>query len=385
MKKQKINKIDRLYIYVFAISFLYLLFDYINVLYNYLSLSESIKFSNNSLIVYSVFYAISLLYFLLKVPLNKNLRLLFPFMFFYLYIFIDNFISGGSFIDILKMSTWFILFVVGLNYGSCKSELVSFIGLKFIYFIFIPLSLYICYLLLNNSFINPDIFFVIIIFVPFIFYFPKNKIRILLLLFLALLLLLSMKRSIIIAFILSMIGYLGFKKNIKYFLFLFPIFILVYFEGNFVSKLLERFYALTSDGGSGRDSIYSAIFQLSFDKSSFSELLFGHGKNSSLAFLGMYAHNDFLQLLLDFGLIGVLLYIFSYLNLIIIINKHLRNNKKDANARIYKSILYLLFPLVMLNCLIYHPFYLPIVMFGLGISCGLIIKKSSYEGISYFS
>ncbi len=75
--------------------------------------------------------------------------------------------------------------------------------------------------------------------------------------------------------------------------------------------LIDRMMALSDDGGSGRDQVFALVLN-DFGKSDFFQTIFGHGYNSvinSPSSLGYSAHNEFLETLYDYGLIGNLLYI----------------------------------------------------------------------------
>lgn len=71
--------------------------------------------------------------------------------------------------------------------------------------------------------------------------------------------------------------------------------------------LISRLGAL-DEGGSGRDRIFTTIFEVWQNSNSFLRLLFGFGFASSRDFAGNYAHNDWLELLSNFGLLGVSIY-----------------------------------------------------------------------------
>ena len=130
----------------------------------------------------------------------------------------------------------------------------------------------------------------------------------------------SNKRAAFIAIALSFFIYhISANKNGKkhgamnYVLILLSIVILVLSasEFGFLSQI-EIFNNLSNmfeDGGSGRTDIYSAVWSLVKGFSS-GELLFGRGFNSvSMSIVGTSAHNDFLEVLHDYGIVGIFLYI----------------------------------------------------------------------------
>ena len=68
---------------------------------------------------------------------------------------------------------------------------------------------------------------------------------------------------------------------------------------------------------SGRDVIYTTFFNMWYLKASFFQWLFGYGYEGTLLYggLGKFAHNDWLEILVDFGLVGFLLYLNIFLSL----------------------------------------------------------------------
>lgn len=88
-------------------------------------------------------------------------------------------------------------------------------------------------------------------------------------------------------------------------------FVLSTLLGTRFDLLVDRLMALSDDGGSGRDQVFALVLN-DFYKSGFFQTVFGHGYNSvinSPSSLGYSAHNEFLETLYDYGLIGILLYI----------------------------------------------------------------------------
>lgn len=110
---------------------------------------------------------------------------------------------------------------------------------------------------------------------------------------------------------------------------------------------LERFRAA---GGSGRDVIYSHIFSGIMD-SSIKELFFGHGfyatTNLTAQIYGTHlaqaAHNDWLEIMYDFGLIGIITY--ACIPIYLLKNIYSLKNKFKFEAR----VLLLLFVIFMVK------------------------------------
>lgn len=128
---------------------------------------------------------------------------------------------------------------------------------------------------------------------------------------------LSMKRSALIVlpiFLLIHVIGKGFinKKNQSYYfkiigfflVFIFLFFIADYLSGGFLSS---RFTEEALSSGSGRDIIYLKAINNIKNRNLF-DLLVGYGSGSSVSFIGTGVHNEWLEFVFSFGVIGVFLY-----------------------------------------------------------------------------
>ena len=79
---------------------------------------------------------------------------------------------------------------------------------------------------------------------------------------------------------------------------------------SFQLGILERFLSLSQDGGSGRNEIWASILLHYFDGTT-TQRLFGRGFQAvtelKLTGRAILAHNDYLEILYDYGIIGLLL------------------------------------------------------------------------------
>lgn len=82
-------------------------------------------------------------------------------------------------------------------------------------------------------------------------------------------------------------------------------------------SILDRLSNIQDDGGSGRDIVWAYTWRMITEEPNVFPLLFGHGFNAvySDSMLGLSAHNDFLEIIYDYGLIGLLLYLALYVQL----------------------------------------------------------------------
>lgn len=68
---------------------------------------------------------------------------------------------------------------------------------------------------------------------------------------------------------------------------------------------------------SGRDEIYASLYG-KFIESDFLPMIIGHGPNGTVELINAPAHNDWLEILIDYGLIGALLYLLFFITSFII-------------------------------------------------------------------
>lgn len=109
------------------------------------------------------------------------------------------------------------------------------------------------------------------------------------------------------------------------------IFCLFYFAEMFFYNeyVVNRFMKLSEGDISERDFIYKKIFSTWFNSPDIFHTLFGFGFISSVKITNSLAHNDWLELLSNFGLVGVFCYLILFLSFARFIrNKNLLMNEK---------------------------------------------------------
>jgi O-antigen ligase len=95
--------------------------------------------------------------------------------------------------------------------------------------------------------------------------------------------------------------------------------------------LMNRMALISEGNSSGRDIIYGTIFNAWWNSNSIWNILFGYGFAGSLKLTGgSYAHNDWLELLSNFGLLGVSVYLYLFSATV----KYIRNKKWESDKRI---------------------------------------------------
>ena len=115
--------------------------------------------------------------------------------------------------------------------------------------------------------------------IPFILLFLKN----------------ALGRSKIITKIFFLVGFIG---------------ILMYAYDQAVNNeyLMNRYEDTLEGDSSGRYAIYSRAIDAWGNAPSFAQFFFGQGTDATLSIIGIRAHNDWLEILVDFGLLGAVLY-----------------------------------------------------------------------------
>lgn len=111
-------------------------------------------------------------------------------------------------------------------------------------------------------------------------------------------------------------------------LILIALLIVVYYLFSSSELLQQRFQATQEGDSSQRDWIYSTLWSI-FMESNIINTLFGHGMSQTVTLIGGYAHNDWLELLTNEGIVGVLLYASIYISLI----SYYRRNKHSIHMR----------------------------------------------------
>src|SRR5690606_2283627 len=166
--------------------------------------------------------------------------------------------------------------------------------------------------------------------IPFVFLLKTKKVwSVLLMLLLMFFIIQGAKRGAIFAGAFSLLIFTYYqirtvsKKNrIKgYILSFIGILFIGYFAYDFYLQnefLIQRMQQLNEGGTSGRNTIYTNVFNGWYAADSIIKLIFGFGFAASMKLSGSghFAHNDWLELLSNFGLVGVVIYLLFFYSLI---------------------------------------------------------------------
>ena len=92
----------------------------------------------------------------------------------------------------------------------------------------------------------------------------------------------------------------------------------VYFVMDMMSSsdyLLQRIEATKEGNSSGRDNLYSFFGTYFMERADALHYLFGRGANGTLEIYYNYAHNDWLEIAVNQGLLGIIVYAIYWKNL----------------------------------------------------------------------
>jgi O-antigen ligase len=233
---------------------------------------------------------------------------------------------------VLEVSYAPLIFLFFYYFGKINPNLLRASYYYFLLLMTFNLILfYFIFINYNSDFSNPltqlnDVYYLLLL-LPWVLILPNNKLKLLFLLILTFVIFISLKRAAIISYICSVITYYIFenyrltkfsiknltKKICTVSLILFLIFLFV--NSHVENQLTERLKDVTSDGGSGRINIYKKVIDYQV-KSPFYFWITGHGHNSVRKYLApgsnkyISAHNDWLEVLFDYGLPGLIIYLY---------------------------------------------------------------------------
>lgn len=96
------------------------------------------------------------------------------------------------------------------------------------------------------------------------------------------------------------------------------IFAVFHYKADSISDVSQRFAMISEDGGSGRNVIYEDVINR-YKSADLSQQIWGQGFDSVRGedtTMSLSAHNDFLEVMYDFGIVGLLCYVLIHLSLI---------------------------------------------------------------------
>lgn len=106
----------------------------------------------------------------------------------------------------------------------------------------------------------------------------------------------------------------------------------IYLNNTFEGELLVRFENLSEDEGSGRIDIFSKVFFI-IENRSFDKNIIGEGCDAVIKYIGYSSHNDFIEMLFDYGILGLIIYLLFFVRMVLstMKSRKLGNNYFQAN------------------------------------------------------
>ena len=141
--------------------------------------------------------------------------------------------------------------------------------------------------------------------------------------------------------------------------------------------LSQRLMNISDDGGSGRTEVWATTIDM-ITNSDLQAWIFGHGTNGVLydSPLGLSAHNDFLEVLYDYGVVGFVPYVLLHLALVGQIfacarSEYLSLPQGQYRAPVMAFAYAIFFVLSMISHVVIYPW-----MSLVGLNFGLLYKRS---------
>lgn len=293
-------------------------------------------------------------------------------------IFNDN--SADQLANIIKNTAWIIALDVSYIYGNHNGDNRN--EIKIACYIALPIMLILNILNLKNTFFRGDeagyrdAVFPIIIIAPYLLYLKRDFVKTACFIFILLLTFISTKRSALISLFFAYASYYSIqfktqkKQTGKFAILIFLIITVasVYYISNskFGDVAIQRLEQIGEGDSSGRDEIYGPLLK-AWEKSDLDTYLIGHGTLATVKVVDKRAHNDFLQVAFDYGLLPLVLFCIIYISLISYAFKiNIKNKWRENDRVIYVFNLWIFILVGLFNCYISVPqmFAITISIFG---------------------
>lgn len=139
------------------------------------------------------------------------------------------------------------------------------------------------------------------------------------------------------------------------------------------NNVIERITQISDDGGSDRDVLWMDTYQ-NIQNRDISYKLVGNGYRSAqeTSSFQLPAHNDFLEIWHDFGLIGLILYLIAFFSLCLYAYRLIKRKSRYAPHMAMILVYYFIFS--MISIIILYPLTL-LLLFSIGIIAGLADRE----------
>ncbi len=241
--------------------------------------------------------------------------------------------------EILNLVSWWIVPILFYHYGMPENKKIF--GAIIFLFVFIYSVLYWMFVINSSDFVwnNPELvnsIYYMIAIIPMLMLIENRLFKIIILTIIVSITILSSKSTAIIIVIASLLFYAincggGANKNLKRIgiiicLLALSLPLLSGVEQLFGVNILETLLQNLNDGGNGRIDIWEKVIN-HFNKGKISEKIFGFGFNTSSKLFELSTHNDFIKVMLDFGIVGLVIMLGSFIGLWLLARRRLKGQK----------------------------------------------------------
>ena len=367
--RDKIATIDKVYIWTFLFAFVVFIYGsfesyYIGELSHYLSFELTNPMGTYSMLMYFIIATISLLFFHRRNTF-KGLTFLGKTLFVFSIYILFSFLLLKNYSNImyymrtfLEASLWIYIYLFFYTL-KLRYDIEKYIPKFIIIFFTISIGLFLRNYFLNNSIGNTGRHYIesyyAVALIPAISLL-KGKYKYAFFMVTIICSIIAGKRTGMITCIVTIIMYVlmvgkGFTNKIKTILFGSVLLLVLFltlnqFMGKEIDAIVERIENIEEDEGSGRGSIYKDLYNEIANNDDFSSFTFGKGYNeviNSKGSEGFSAHNEFIEVAYDYGIIGFIIFVFVF----IAIFRIYRITKEHQNkvALLLSFIIFLMFSL----------------------------------------
>lgn len=300
--------------------------------------------------------------------------------------------------DIIYTQFWCLSYLYAFIMIRKNSEGLALITRSFIIILIVNLLLFFYILQLKlgmfNFFDGSNQIYYSFLLLPWVFLLKNEKIKVLLLLVLLVGVVYSFKRNTIILYSLSISVYIYHKyikvnKSSKFIKNIFLISLIasfisfLEFNSNEFEFVIQRFTFEDLDKTAGRKAIWGKAFKIQKENSSNLGLIFGHGHHSLKKYLvingkNLSAHNDFLEILFDYGLLIFILYLMLYL---ILLRRliYIRKKLKKYYVPYAVSIIVFIGMSMVSHLVLYPTYFIFMTCFWGAIESEILLNKEIYN------
>lgn len=205
----------------------------------------------------------------------------------------------------------------------------------------------------QEEFTNNAGYIILSLFPLLAFWNKKKVVQFALAIFFTILIVLSAKRGAILICILSLV-FLSFrtfkgtsvtKKRSLFILVIISFAIICHFVANQLSEsdyLMMRLENTLEGDANGRDDIFSIFYNYYMNNYNIIQKLFGGGAENTICISTNYAHNDWLEILINNGLLGFMIYLYYWIVLYVTCKRSIDNEELYLLLGLYLIIYFLM-------------------------------------------